>query len=922
MAEKSIVALCPKCSTAVEVKDGWFKTACPVCREKIAFSDVNGEVVACPECRKLISRQAVKENRCPACHGVIDPKQEESVIDCPYCTVAVKYMRGATQVTCPNSACGRTFNPTARLAELEGIHGNNAPDIRMNEDIPAEQLVWKFRGLSSKSGSLPLDARVHASSGMYALGRQGNTTKFVVDGQSVMLSETELRYDAASYDGGMAPEVILDIFYLRRSFHAQFKWGFAASVADQYGLRADYQMRGTVEIDHVTDPSLFFDAFCSQDPLAVRASDFAVVGMGDPGRHVEKLRSEINGCLQQAMASLRDARGCAVTEMAEYWPELRAEILRLANEGVAKYGVSLCALEGTIDFKGTREDVLLKRLGGAIAWQLRDPVLARRADDAKATVEMYISGSLRTEIVDEARLNASSEGRMWRDPSRDDGAARHEIAVQVAEMLRGRLEADINLLVFETKCDVETINSFQGSLRNRMEAELNQADGFFARRGLRAVDMTIGITLGSKSKVYSEYEALEEKKRLAKIGSEADDIDTQTRLHKNQNVIRAEDSDADVEVGRIANRSKLEQAEYARQQEQLRRVAAMNAERRAIEFDAWQDHQRLEDAKAEAAYARARRDQEEKQYGELARQEHEEKLFAVAQRIEESKLSWREKLDAYARLQRGVAFRDKMDERAAEAEAADREKHLALALRKEEMETLQRLKQEESLHEEELSKQRFAREMELRRLQMAGETEKLEAQYKLACLEAETAQKRRAAEDEIVVLRLMLEQLVKNGQQQVTLEALRTARAEAEQRRQEEKAEAERKAAQADAKDQNSADRAMATRAMELMTQIATAKAEAGQGGKSTEATALQMLLDRLNELRQALGLFTAPVAGPASPVGMNTWFNSILNQAGTAAAQAVASAASGGKGSIQCVGCGKPISADSFRCPHCGRNV
>lgn len=82
------------------------------------------------------------------------------------------------------------------------------------------------------------------------------------------------------------------------------------------------------------------------------------------------------------------------------------------------------------------------------------------------------------------------------------------------------------------------------------------------------------------------------------------------------------------------------------------------------------------------------------------------------------------------------------------------------------------------------------------------------------------------------------------------------------------------------------------------------------------------MLLDRLNELRQALGLFTAPVAGPASPVGMNTWFNSILNQAGTAAAQAVASAASGGKGSIQCVGCGKPISADSFRCPHCGRNV
>lgn len=925
MAEKIIVSLCPKCSNVLEVKDGMFRTVCPTCREKIRYDDVAQNPVTCRSCGKLLDKAVVKDNICPVCAKPVDPEMERRVIDCPLCSLPVYYQRGATAVTCVNPSCGHVFNPTAREELLESIHTNDAPDIRMTQNIPADQLVWQYR-LDSKSHSIATNARVHAASGFYAVVRQGNMTQFVVDGQSVLLSDTVVKNDAMIYAGGVSPEVIVDIFYVRRSFNAQFKWGYQAKVSDQYGMSAKYMMRGTVEIDHVTDPSLFFDAFCAENPEAVRTGDFAVVGLGDPGRHVKALRSEINDLLGQAMANLRDVRGYACTEMAAHWPELRAEILRLANEAVAKYGVCLRALEGTIDEPVTEVNLTTRRLGGAIKWALPDTVLARRADDPAANVELLIDGTLRVEVEDEARLNSTMEGIAWRDPTKDDDIARRDIAAQVSGELRGRLEADISLLVFETKCDMATLNSFQGSLRQRMLAELNRPDGFFVRRGLKVCDMVLLIRLGKKSALYERYEKMAEHISEGKIETMEDDADTDKHIHDVRNKFRREDADNDIKVQQIHSADKIERAQHEIEQVRLQRQADLDAMRRAYSFNAWQDDQRRAEAEAEAAYARRRREQMEKQQGEISAAEHEAQIYAVAQRIEESKLSWREKLDAYARLQRGVAFRDSLEEREAAAGVAERENRIGIHLRAEENELLERLKHEEALHEEEINKQRFEREMERRRQMMAEEAARLDAQLNQARAEAAEREKRQAAEDEIRTLRLMLEYLAKAGEQQVTQETIRLAHERAEQNRQHEREEEARKAAEAHEQAKNQNDLTLVNRAMELVSQMAVMSAELHKGGKQNEAASLEPLMQKLNALvTEAQKL--QPVA-TASPVDLNSWLAGVMAQAPGAAPGygAAPSYGFGGVGAnaggVRCVACGRTFPAGSFLCPHCHRPV
>lgn len=912
MAEKKIPVACPKCGTYTEMERGmfgWKKVVCPSCHHKYEFGDVSTQVITCENCGKSVTYHADRKNDCPFCKKPLNLQNEKLAVGCPTCTTPVYYHRGDTQAKCLR--CQTVFNPSEKYEADGSIVANDAPDVVMSTPMGPDQMIWRH-----PMDKMPLNTRVIAKGGMYAVGMQGTTQKFVVDGQSVLLSETELRYDAANYDGGAAPIVSAEIFYVRSTIGAKIKWGGLCSVTGDYGVVSEFACTGEIEIDRVTDPASFMRTF-GFDPEAVLISKFALKD-DVPGPFAERIRDRINSTLQRSMEIIRDEHGYSGDDILDHRNEILAEMCQQANAAVAEYGVSVCNMIGNFIKRGTRvvQDTLEKRITGPVDWRLAAPVTVHPADDALATVEQRISGSAHIDVINTALFRACKEARVWSDPNNGENLAREAFGDHIGKKLQSRLQADAQQLINTVKCDVRSLQAYAGGLVAKAEALLNQEDGFFASRGMRVRDMTMSIELGAKSEAFRTREELESYIHTTEAGKVRDTVTTGAAVHHEGNKRTLSEAQTDTAVHSIEQDERIAEARHRAAMAGENRKAELAAAERQHGFEAWQDKQRMQREQEEIDYARARRQQLEAQNSDLVRKEHEEQLFAVAQRIEQSKLDWREKLDAYARLQRGAAFRDQMDERDAKAEADAREARLRQALRAEDLRAMSELKHEEALRAEELAKQRFARELEMRRQKLAEETQMLQLRFEQERELAAEQEKRHQAREEIETLRLMLDYLATSGQQQVTAEALREAREEARQRWQNEHEEAERKAAQERQEKQTSLEREMADRAMKLVEAVAGVKKEAREGGSAADVKALEGIVVQLNNISRAINAGNAKSADTGS--GMNAWFENMMARAARSGSAPVRPAAKPAN-TILCGNCGKAFSADAYACPDCG---
>lgn len=913
MAEKKIPVACPKCGTYTEMERGmfgWKKVLCPSCHHRYEFADVATQVITCENCGKSVTYHAEKKNNCPFCRNPINPQDERQAVGCPTCSTPVYFKRGEAEARCLR--CQTVFNPTEKLEADSRINANDAPDVVMSVPMGPDQLIWRH-----PMDRMPLNTRVIAKGGMYAVGMQGTTQKFVVDGQSVLLSETELRYDAANYDGGAAPMVSAEIFYVRSSIGKRIRWGGMCSVTGDYGVVTDFACTGEIEIDRVTDPASFMRTF-GFEPETVLLSKFALTDNG-PGPFAERVRDRINSTLQRAMEVVRDERGYTGDDILDHRNEILAEMCRQANEAVAEYGVSVCNMTGNFTKRETRvvQDTLENRITGAISWKLARPITVHPADDALATVEQGVSGEAHIEVVNAGLFRSCKEARVWSNPQNGDNLARADFGAHIGQKLQSRLQADVQQLINTIKCDVCSLQGYAGGLAAKAEALLNQEDSFFASRGLRVRDMTMLIVPGAKSAAFREREELEGFIRSTENDKIRGDVTTGAAVHKEGNKRTLAEAQTDTAVHGIEQNARIAQAQHKAAMAEEAQRAELEAQKRQYSYEAWVDKQRVLREQEDMDYARARRAQLEEQNSELVRKEHEEKMYAIAQRIEQSQLSWREKLDAYARLQRGVSFRDQMEERAAKAEADASEARLRQALRVEDLRAMGELKHEEALREEELAKQRFARELELRRQKMAEEAAQLQAQFERERALAQEQEKRHQAQEEIETLRLMLSYLATSGQQQVTAEALREAREEARLTWQREHEEAEKKAAQERQDRQARAENAMAERAMKMVENMTSMKNEArGKDGQPlVDEGAMQAVILQLNNICRAIKAGSAPAADAGE--GMNAWFDGVVSRAGRSAPR-VSSRPAGGR-FVTCGNCGESFNADAYMCPKCG---
>lgn len=926
MAEKRFVA-CPKCGTFNEFDKGlwgWGKESCSHCSHKYGYAENECQSVTCKSCRRqvMFTQQHVDVCPYPDC-GKPLMGEERLAVGCPKCTAAVYYTRGQNPVVCPN--CEHAFDPEHKIATDTSVIGNEAPDILMTGTLTPDQLFWQH-----PLTKMPLNTRVMGKSGMQTVGMQAQTQVFLVDGPSVLLSETALRNDAAQYDGGSEPMTHVEIYYVRQAINTLIKWGGGIRLTDGYGMVWKCGVTGTISIANIIDPAAFLRTF-GFDPAVVLRSKFAMIDPNTPAEFAIKVRDRIRTVLQQAMEIVRDERGYVGAEMMDHQPEVLAEMLRQANAAVAEFGISLTDMNGTFTDNGTEPASLLeRRVAGAIKWNVDHPVMVHAHDDMEVFVNMNLRGHFNVAIHNKARLEACLEAREWRNPSKPEECARNDFATYMIERMQGRFMADLQQLINTTQTDIRMLESFSGSLIAKTEALLNAEDGYFGSRGMRVRDFTVLLEIVSKSPAYINREKVAAAADQAQTEVAMDTIETGKTVAMEGNKRTRTTATTDTAVHDVEQRDRVDEAEHIVAKRKAQREADLARMQREFGFEAWEAKQRMLTAQEEADYARAHRARMARQEGELSQAEHEERMFAVAQRIEQSKLTWREKLDAYARLQRGMAFRDQMDEREVTAEADFREERMRRELAAEDVQLITELQREQDARQEEMARNRFAREMEMRRQQMAEEAARLQAQFERERAAAQEEEKRAQASEEIETLRLMLEYLAKTGDQQVTQERLREAREQARADWEREHQAAERQAAEARHERQLASEREMHQRAEEMLLQLAAMQ---NNGHAGMDPAAMQAIMATLTGLCDAIKSGASQPAQQPASNPMNAWFDTMVSKAGKGgsmpgfgaaphAAPAPQAPAAPAGGSIVCGGCGKFFDRNAYLCPYCGWQV
>lgn len=863
--EEHVSVVCPDCDIVVELEKGlfgWKKTNCPKCGKKMRMKDQETQLVECPNCKRNVVYNIMRRNNCPSCNGPLyDPATmaQRMTIACPFCQVDVEYTAGDTYVECP--VCQQGFNPT-KTARVEGvINTASAMDIRMTGDLAPDQLIWKH-----PLQKFPLSARIIACPGMTAVVVQGDQQAFAVNGQSVMLSETSLQSDAYEYgDNQQEKYVYVDVYYVRNSIrNAHFAWGGKASLLGGYNDVHAFALNGTCELAPIVDHAAFLRWV--QFDTGVKTGDFAIArdarGVETVGGYAKAISMAMRSIYGEALRRVRDRRNILPSMLSDCGEELVYDVQQLANAELSRWGVEIqqVVLDDMkylgIDVHG---DPLRLRVEGGLDWATME-IPVHLKDKPLASAKLRMHGSLYITVSDEARLKSSAAAVRWSNGG--ENAAREEIGRHVGDLLGSMFTSIFQNLIEDMNPPLDMLSTYAGYLKAQAEQLLNGPAELLAQHGLLAQQLTLNVKIAEKSSLY----ALEEQTNLTisesdvkeklyeyeedrKLGRRRNDIRREldnskletdamvTMLGDKQKIASAQ---ADAEIAEMHNRARVAQVADKLRHDQamtgMNYAAEEDELRRRTSFAAWQEQNRAEAAREQAAMESIRRRTEFEHAAQRDQAAHDRAIHDIMRAVEESDQTWREKLDAYARLQRNLAAQDELDHKRAErrADTDDRiyDGFQKLHLSEDTTKAALAMEKEAALLKEEKEKACFARDLELRRQTLAEEMERLTAQH-------QQVNKRLELEHENETLRLMLEYLARQGEQQVAQTSMQTllaqAKADAERVSREQKEASAQLRADALHREQVAREDLMAARAHELTKEMMATQRRLAEMEKENE---------------------------------------------------------------------------------------
>ena len=396
-----------------------------------------------------------------------------------------------------------------------------------------------------------------------------------------------------------------------------------------------------------------------------------------------------------------------LTDPAQYVTALQDRLNGQLISQLAAYGLTLqefaMDLPGKIDLSGdlaarlnapARRNQIIHAAESAIRLTASGPVRVHTKQDPSIYVDEQFAGTCHLRIRDEAAFFGLSEiSRFMTDKQAVSEAS-------VTEQLRGRLvplftevvSRVAQSIVEQTNADIRELNRFTGILKNSVLAGISERVEPWGLV-LETLDLDVPVTVASSNNL-EKQSAYEEIKTGVKLEEEI-------RKVENDHTIFGMDEEKRVEMHRLDTQDQLDDRKNEQELAKLERANAL----KAAELQKGADLEKLVDEIAEAKrsradaailedYKRKYRQREEKIQEQLqeaqmlqeaqiaskqretraafARQleeaENQRALNDLMHKIDESNLTWRQKLDEYERLRARTQVEDRAAEKKLDAD--------------------------------------------------------------------------------------------------------------------------------------------------------------------------------------------------------------------------------------------------------------
>ncbi len=935
---KTATVLCPDCGTALRMETNvfgkWKSTTCPKCKKRILPETMHESTIYCKKCRRDVAVDLLASDCavCPACHSVLSlpaQKASERKVTCPYCRMDMVIDGEHELVRIECSFCKRLFSVE------DGVLANSTKDTEIamritNEGMSTDDVVWRYpyTAFSTKS----------------TIELQPGTVALLVDGNECVGLVSHSGGTIDSYmENSERPGVVTGIVFIRKKLNRQLLCGVGTLQIqdDRFIVRHNSQI-GThctlkVEIrDVVTFAQKVGFRNCTENDIGLRnprSAENPAINSAFPQITIDVQRDLNTACdtiLRKQGCGILGLRGCSV--------DIADEFARLAEgELLAEWGihVSSCAIGGMhID------NSMLEPLNPSsaivtqeITWgPLEATVYMNNELELRAVVA--VSGTVQMKIDDEGRLQAHGDwGRWMLNPEE----AKRDIARFVNQYISGVLPSVIQASINMANADIREIPRYNYGIMNRLRDHFasDQANSYLYSHGLAVNTLTANADVKSVSEALEKYYEV----KLSNVTSNLDVEDKEIKKQKEVKISQIEmKGNAQIERDKIAFGDQVEQDRFDAELNKLNREKKlqdlkdenqhkrnMDELRRKEEAQKLSDENRMAGAVRDNDFNRFTDNTERER--EEAAQRHEGLMNEMLLSIEQSKLSFQEKLDAYVRMKQVQDAISGADAQRATAQgSADMlliAKQGELKISREAQELMEKAAQAEQARKESEKNAQLERDIKLRHETLAAELERLRLQEEIRQATQQSEEKMHAMQMEVEKLRIMVncyeEQLKREAETSRANAAAAKARSDAEreytqrQREQQQRHDKEMQKKYENQRMQQNEDRKHLEKMLGELTRL---QGELNRGVKPRNGE-LDDATSRMNDLTRAVQDLLVKMNG-GSPAGVR--YDDARQTYGGKTPDL--SQQPGVSIAGRCLSCGITLDPHAAICPGCGTRV
>lgn len=705
MYKKKFIA-CPYCGTITTVSrigGFWKDTKCPNqnCGKTIQIDSLRRSLVTCLSCGNKVAYNVLDDSpsHCPNCHNpLINPinARKFRYVPCPHCggEVDVSGFGGRGQARC--ALCRNQFDIAAVLARI--IQQESGKSVLIECAPSVTDILWKH-----PQNSFPFGSVLVVKEGATAILLQDGRCQLVAGPGRYDLQESPLTLsDKLQQHGDMA--YLTDVFFVQNQIVKKYLWGtpFNYKISDAIGTYS-ISAHGSVQL-RVCDPKALAEniSYANTDVSAGDAWIEEYVTL----QIVQFFGQELQNAVQSKGWEIRSLTNTDVQDMMIPYVNGRLNAFGLEIKPGTFVVEALIPTETEESRKlRTDKEKLRNIFERRVEWK-SGTLTVHMKDQKELYATVVLNGQVTPRVDSLETLYDSSLGQ-------NSGALNaliHPLSGKLNGPMTDMLSQILQTMVDDTGVDIRELSRYYSYLKKTMTDCLNDS---YQRFGISFGDMTIIQAAFVPSPRFKGMTQVEDEKARLTQEEEIRRYTQNIRLVEKQEtgrfeveMLRAEVEKAQEKDPLLETRAKMEENQQRRDEE--KQVRKMESDTRLS----------LKDLDDKLSIL------EKQMEIDLAREENKVRMRDILHKIDESDLTWRQKLEEYERLS---AAAKRVEEARADYEAG----HIGLKLTAEEKELLHRFSELDDLRVEKAKQADFERDLQMKKAEWEAEAARLQSEYEL-----------------------------------------------------------------------------------------------------------------------------------------------------------------------------------------------